>query len=202
MKKEKINSKVLWLTELSVLLAIIIVMGFTPIGYLKFGIVEITLITVPVIIGAVHMGEKAGAILGLAFGLTSFLQAVFGMSAFGIALMTVSPLLCFLVCVPTRMLMGFLTGVIFKVLKKDNTLGYAISALSGSFMNTVFFMTTLILCYWNTDYIKGIAKVLGTTNVFAFVIAFVGVNGLVEAVCCTILGAVLCKAIRSVKRIR
>ncbi len=202
MKKEKINSKVLWLTELSVLLAIIIVMGFTPIGYLKFGIVEITLITVPVIIGAVHMGEKAGAILGLAFGLTSFLQAVFGMSAFGIALMTVSPLLCFLVCVPTRMLMGFLTGVIFKVLKKDNTLGYAISGLSGSFMNTVFFMTTLILCYWNTDYIKGIAKLLGTTNVFAFVIAFVGVNGLVEAVCCTILGAVLCKAIRSVKRIR
>lgn len=147
MKKEKIDRKVLWLTELSVLLAIIIVMGFTPIGYLKFGIVEITLITVPVIIGAVHMGEKAGALLGLAFGLTSFLQAVFGMSAFGVVLMEISPLFCFLTCVPTRMLMGFLTGVIFKALKRDNTVAYAVAGLSGSLLNTLLFMTTLLLCF-------------------------------------------------------
>lgn len=198
MKKEKIDRKVLWLTELSVLLAIIIVMGFTPIGYLKFGIVEITLITVPVIIGAVHMGEKAGALLGLAFGLTSFLQAVFGMSAFGVVLMEISPLFCFLTCVPTRMLMGFLTGVIFKAPKRDDTVAYAVAGLSGSLLNTLLFMTTLLLCFWNTDYIQGIAKTLGTTNVFAFVVAFVGINGLVEAVCCTLLGAVLCKALKSV----
>lgn len=198
MKKEKIDNKVLRLTELSVLLAIILIMGFTPIGYLKFGIVEITLITVPVIIGAVHMGEKAGTLLGLAFGLTSFLQAVFGLSAFGVAMMEISPLFCFLVCVPTRTLMGFLTGVIFKALKRDNTISYAISGLSGSILNTLFFMTTLILCFWNTEYIQGIAKALGTTNILAFVVAFVGVNGLIEAVCCTFLGAVLCKALNSV----
>lgn len=200
MKKENINGNVLWLTKLSVLLAIIIVMGFTPIGYLKFGIVEITLITVPVIIGAILLGEKAGAILGLAFGLTSFLQAAFGMSAFGTVIMGISPLYCFLTCVPTRVLMGFLTGIIFKALKKDNTLTFAVSGLSGSLFNTLFFMTTLILCYWNTDYIRGIAKALGTTNIFSFVVAFVGINGLIEALCCTVLSAALCKALKSINR--
>lgn len=200
MKKEKINSKVLRLTELSVLLAIIILMAFTPIGYLKAGVVEITFITIPVIVGAVILDEKAGALLGLAFGITSFLQGILGLSAFGIALIEVSPLYAFLVTVPTRVLMGFLTGVIFKAIKKDKLWSYGVSGLCGSLLNTLLFMTTLILLYWKTDYIQGIKAALGSTNIFAFVLAFVGVNGAIEAACCTVIAAVLCKALKSVRR--
>lgn len=194
--KVRVDDKVLRLTELGVLLAIIIIMAFVPmIGYIKLGVIEITLITVPVIIGAMVLGPAAGAILGFAFGITSFLQCVFGMSAFGVALLEINPFFCFLVCVPTRLLMGWLTGLFFKAIKQENIIGYAATGLVGSLLNTLFFMSALIALYWNTEYLQGIAGALGTTGVLAFIVALVGINGVVEAVCCTILSAVICKAL-------
>ena len=45
--------------------------------------------------------------------------------------------------------------------------------------------------FYQTDYIQGFAQTFGTTNPFLFVVAFVGVQGLIEAaVCCVIAGAV------------
>ena len=66
--------KTVRLVELALLTAIIAVMTFTPIGYLKLGPLELTLIVVPVIIGAVTLGPAAGAFLGLVFGASSFIQ--------------------------------------------------------------------------------------------------------------------------------
>lgn len=71
---------------MAILIAIILVMAFTPLGYLKTAGLEITFIQVPVIVGAILMGPTAGAILGGVFGLTSFIQC-FGLSAFGAALL-------------------------------------------------------------------------------------------------------------------
>lgn len=56
--------KTVRLVELALLTAIIAVMTFTPIGYLKLGPLELTLIMVPVIIGAVTLGPAAGAFWG------------------------------------------------------------------------------------------------------------------------------------------
>ena len=194
-EKVRLNSKVLRLTELSVLLALILIMGFTPIGYIKLGVIEMTIITVPVIIGAVVIDPAAGALLGFAFGMTSFLQCVFGMSAFGVAMLEVNPFFAFLVCVPTRTLMGWLTGLFFKAIKQNNIGGYAVTGLVGSLLNTLFFMSVLLICFWNTEFLQSIAAVLGTTGVLAFLIASVGINGIVEAISCTILAAVICAAL-------
>lgn len=94
-----------YLVELALFVAIILLMAFTPIGYIKTAGLEITLIVVPVAVGAVTLGPTAGAILGGAFGITSFIQC-FGMSAFGAILLEVNPFFTFLVCVPTRILEG------------------------------------------------------------------------------------------------
>ncbi|MFQ9820665.1 MAG: ECF transporter S component [Acutalibacteraceae bacterium] len=59
--------KTVRLVELALLTAIIAVMTFTPIGYLKLGPLELTLIMVPVIIGAVTLGPAAGAFFGARF---------------------------------------------------------------------------------------------------------------------------------------
>ena len=93
-------------------------MAFTPIGYIKTAGLEITLIVVPVAVGAVTLGPTAGAILGGVFGITSFIQC-FGMSQFGALLLGINPFLTFLVCVPTRILMGWLTGLIIMDYEKQ-----------------------------------------------------------------------------------
>ena len=87
MNKNKFSTK--YLVEMALLVAIILLMAFTPIGYIKTAGLEITLIVVPVAVGAVTLGPTAGAILGGVFGITSFIQC-FGMSQFGALLLGIN----------------------------------------------------------------------------------------------------------------
>ena len=105
------------LTQMALLTAIILLMAFTPLGYLRTGVVEITFIMIPVVVGAILMGPGAGAILGGVFGLTSFIQC-FGMSALGAMLLQVNWFFTFVVCFVPRVLTGWLAGLIFKALYK------------------------------------------------------------------------------------
>ena len=93
MTQKKFSTK--YLVEMALLVAIILIMAFTPIGYIRTAGLEITLIVVPVAVGAVTLGPAAGAILGGVFGITSFIQC-FGMSPFGAALLGINGFLTFL----------------------------------------------------------------------------------------------------------
>ena len=62
MTKSKFSTK--YLVEMALLVAIILLMAFTPIGYIKTAGLEITLIVIPVAVGAVTLGPAAGAIFG------------------------------------------------------------------------------------------------------------------------------------------
>ena len=105
------------MVQLAVLIAIMLILAFTPLGYLRIGPLAISLMTIPVVIGAMILGPAGGAVLGLVFGLTSFYQCFAG-DPFGAALVAMNPFFTFLVCIPTRTLMGWLSGVIFKALWK------------------------------------------------------------------------------------
>ena len=109
----KNRTNVRWLTQLALLVAILLVLNYTPLGYLQIGPLSASLLTVPVAIGAMTMNPMAGAILGGVFGATSFIQAVEGKSAMGAALFQVSPAGTFVVCFVARVLMGLCTALIF-----------------------------------------------------------------------------------------
>ena len=180
-------------------IAIILLMAFTPIGYIKMPFVEITLITIPVIVGAVTMGPVAGLVLGTVFGLTSFAQC-FGMSKFGTTLFSINPFFTFIICVVARALMGYLCGVIFKAFeKRGNTSVWAfgVSSVAGALLNTLFFVGFLLILFGNSDYIL---TMRGGANVLAFLAAFVGINGLVEAIACGIVGTAIAKALHKVTK--
>ena len=55
--------------------AIIIIMAFTPLGYIPLVVINATIIHIPVILGSLFCGPKKGAFLGLVFGFTSCLKA-------------------------------------------------------------------------------------------------------------------------------
>ena len=192
------NKKTLEMVQMAVLIAIILVMAFTSIGYIRTAGLSISIITIPVVIGAMIIGPKAGLILGTVFGLTSFYQC-FGLDPFGATLLSINPFLTFMVCIPTRALMGWLTGVIFNAVKKidkTKTVCYFVGGLLGAFLNTLFFMGMLILCFWNTEYMQGLnTSLFGGVNPLAFVLGFVGVNGLLEMPAACIGGGVISKAL-------
>ena len=59
----------------------------------------------------------------------------------------------------------------------------------------MLFTSTLLLLFSDAPIILQLKETFGATNVFAFAAAFVGINGLIEAATCAVLGTALCKAL-------
>ena len=69
------NSKTNELVLTGLFTAIIIIMAFTPLGYIPLVVINATIIHIPVILGSLFCGPKKGAFLGFVFGFTSCLKA-------------------------------------------------------------------------------------------------------------------------------
>ncbi len=194
------------LVALGLLTAICFIMCFTPIGYIKTPFLSVTLMTIPVIISATVLRPRDAAIIGGVFGLTSFIQAISGMSALTGALFQLNPFFTFVLCVVPRVLEGWLGGLIFRGVEKiDKTkfLSYAVGSLSVPLLNTLLFMSTLFLFFYNSEPIQNIAADKGANNVLALFTAMVGVQALIEAGICFVLGTAISKALAvALKRVK
>lgn len=195
-KKSKMSAREL--TTVGLLTGILLLMNFTPLGYFRTLGLSISLMMIPVGIGAMLIGPKAGAWLGFVFGATSFYQALTGASPFSSMLLNVNPVGTFMTCVPTRLLMGLCVGLVFKAVQrvdKRKTACYFVGGFFAAFLNTLFFMGTLLLFFWNTQVVQDINQTLGNLNPLLFVLAFVGINGAFEMTSSCIVGGIVSKAV-------
>ncbi|MBU3810204.1 MAG: ECF transporter S component [Candidatus Niameybacter stercoravium] len=202
MKKSK-NTK--FLTLMGVLLAIEIIMAFTPLGFVPLGFTKATTIHIPVVIGAIFLGPLAGAILGGAFGILS------------IIINTVSPALTSFVFSPfitiggaqgniwslvialvPRILIGIVAYYSYKwVSKIDKTkvIAYATAGVVGSLTNTVLVMSGIYI-FFGQQYAA--AKEVTFEALFGVIMGIIGVNGIPEAIVAAIIVAIVCKVLKSV----
>lgn len=189
--EKRARSKTLQMAQLAILLAILLVMAFTPLGYLKIGPLSVSFLTLPVAIGAVILGPKAAIILGTAFGLTSFYQCL-GMDALGVALMGISPVKTFIMCVVPRVLIGLVTGYLYQLLKgKNDKVATAVTCLAAPIVNTVCFLGAMVLFFGHTpvlqqfgDTVWAILSVMGIANVIP------------ETLVCLLAGTAICLALK------
>ena len=81
------------LVILGLMSAILLLMAYTPLGYLNIGPLAITFNVIPVAVSAIALGPVGGLAAGAVFGLTSFLQCigVGGTSAMGAILFNINP---------------------------------------------------------------------------------------------------------------
>lgn len=196
------SKKIKGLTIHALLIAVMAIMAFTPLGYIKVGVVQMTLMCIPVSAGIFFGGKKTGLVLGFVFGLTSFVQC-FGMDAFGTTLFSMSPIKTAVMCFVPRMLMGFLVGLIFELLQKSNTkniFSYAVMSLLTPVLNTLFFVVAFILFFRGTEIFINLEQTFGTTNLFSFFVAFCGLNALLEIILNGVVGIPMCKALEKVKK--
>ncbi len=127
----------------AVLSAITIVLGLLPMGgYIPFAGISITILTIPVIIGAVLEGPIVGAGIGLIFGLTSMYQAATAPKS-PLDPLFVNPLLS----VIPRMLIGPVAWLVWSALKRWKVIGLLAAGFFGSYTNTVFVLAALGLIF-------------------------------------------------------
>ena len=91
------STKTTYLVRIALLMAITIVLAATPLGYIPAGVLSFTIMVLPVAIGGVLMGTPAGLILGLTFGVTSFIKAP--TEALGQLILSYSGLFTAFVCI-------------------------------------------------------------------------------------------------------
>ena len=181
----------------AVLFGVMIAMWLVPVlGYLPLGTLSITLMPIPVIIGAIVLGPSYGAFLGGVFGVTSFLLCL-GIprpEAFGVMLFSVNPVYTAILCIIPRILMGLLVGLVFKLFTNfkitRNWFSYFTASLAGPVLNTALFVGGLVLMFYNT----GALNAFGET-VPAILAALVGVNAVIEAIVCTALAFIISKVV-------
>ena len=201
MKTKKLSTT--QITILGLMIAILILMSYTPLGYLNIGPLAITFNMIPLAIAAVACGPVGGLIVGAVFGLTSFGQCIGigGVSAMGATLFSISPVLAFIQCFIPRLLDGLLLGYIFKGVRKATQKTFVASFVTGffaAFLNTLFFMTALILLFGNTEYVQGL---IGGKNIIIFVCTFVGINAVCEMISSTLLTGIIVMALKKARLI-
>lgn len=191
------NKNILRLVQNSMLSAIILLLTLTPLGYLPIGPLEVTIMMIPVAIGAMTLGLGSGIILGGVFGLSSFLTClgILRPSAFGQMLFSINPWATAVVCFVPRILMGLLCALLFKLLYKKfgDKLGvYVAVSASAALINTILFMGTLVIFFSPT--MSEMAAGAGQ-SLFAYIIAISVWNCLGEIAASSLIATPVAKAI-------
>ncbi len=190
MKQKAFGTREIVLTAM--LCAILLLMSFTALGYLNIGPLAISFNMIPVAIAAIALGPIGGMVLGGMFGITSFLQCmgIGGTSGMGVILFDISPVLAFVQRFVPRLLAGLLAGYVFKYVKKisNPTIASFATGFSAALLNTVLFMTALVLLFGNTEYLQG---VINGRNILVFICTFVGINAVVEIIAATMIVGVV-----------
>lgn len=196
MKNKKTTNMVIF----SMLLAIEVVMSFTPLGFLRIGLLSVTMLHIPVIICAMALGKKYGAALGFVMGFCSFYNATFSptitsfcftpfFSMGGVEGNWTSLLIAFI----PRIALGYGAGAIYERLKsKNGRTAAALSGLSGALINTIGVLGGIWI-FFKEPY----EAVLGNTIV-ALLMTTVGINSIAEAV----VGVIAAMAVHTVLKHR
>ena len=140
------------MAQMALFIALIILLGLTPIGMIPLGFIYISLLAVPVVIGTLLLGLRCGLCFGLCFGVVSALKA-FGImgtpSTLVATLMAQSPVLALIMTFVPRLLVPVSAYASFHALssRMKTNRAVAVAAVAGSLTNTIFYLGLMLLFY-------------------------------------------------------
>lgn len=176
------------LVGVAILAAIIIVLQ-TVTGSISIGPFTITLSLIPIILGAILFGPASGAALGAIFGAFVCISVVTGADIGGHIMFQQLPVLTLFLCVLKSTVAGFVTGIVWKLLKANNRprLGVILSAIVCPVCNTGILCIGILTFFydlatqWAVEWAATTEWAADMANAFAYVIfGMVGINFILE----------------------
>jgi len=161
---------------IGVLAAISIMLSMTPLGFIPIGPLNLTIMHIPVIIGAVLEGPLVGIIVGLIFGVTSLLRAITMPTITNFAL--INPLVSIL----PRVLIGIVAYYVYKLtikLTKNALASGWITGVIGSLVNTVGVLGMTYILY-GARYAEALGK--SASSAKTLILTLIATNGVPEAI--------------------
>ena len=177
----------------AILTALVIVLQYVSMA-LRFGMFSITLVLVPVVIGAATCGVLTGAWLGFVFGVIVLLT---GDAA---SFLAVDFLGTIVTVLAKGTLCGVAAGLVYKALQgKNKYLAVMAAAVTCPIVNTGVFLLGCLVFFLETIKAWGVAA--GFTNVTAYMfIGLAGTNFIIELVTNIILAPVILRVLKFAKK--
>lgn len=191
------NTKVKRMTGIALLIASIVVLQFVTSMIPPVGGFSISLVLIPIVLGAAVYGPSAGALLGGAFGVIVYINCVTGADPGGAMVFQANPVLCFLVVMGKGILAGWVSGLVYAVLKKWNPhLAILIAAVVCPLVNTGTFIVCMLTFFKDV-----LAAWAGGGDIIAYILTgFVLCNFVPEMIINIVFGSVGHTIIHVVKK--
>ena len=189
----KTNTKTKQIVGLGVMTAIVVVLQLFA-STIKLGMFSITLVLVPIIVGAALYGIGAGAWLGLVFGVTVLASGDAGL------FLGINVAGTIITVLAKGILAGLAAGAVYKAIEKKNKLAAAITAgVTAPVVNTGVFAIGCWLFFMPT--ITEWATAAGNENAALFVLTgVIGLNFFVELAINLVLSTVIVRIISIAKK--
>lgn len=128
---------------IALLMALVLVMQFLGGVLTTASGFSISLVLIPIVLGAAVYGPSAGAILGGTFGVIVYMNCVSGADMGGAMVFQANPILCFVVVMAKGILAGLAAGGAYKALKVKNAyIAMLVAAIVCPVVNT----GTFVIC--------------------------------------------------------
>lgn len=200
MKRKTMDTR--YMATLAMLCGVLLVMGMTGIGFIPLPVIKATTMHIPVILGAVLLGPKAGGILGAVFGMCSIWAntASPGLLSFAFSpFMTTEGLpgvvKSLWIALGCRILFGLLAGCLWKVfhkLFKNEYMSLPLTAATATICHTLLVMGSIYLLLAQ-QYAS--AKNVAISAVFGLIMGTVTASGIPEAIVAAVLVTVIGKTL-------
>lgn len=198
----KIQQKTLRMVQLALLAAIIVILQQIVIP-LPGGL-TLSLVLIPIVVGAVLFGPAAGAALGAVFGVVVTILVITGRAGELSTMMWIAnPVVTALVCLLKGTAAGWVAGLIARALQKRGIVGIVLAAAAAPIVNTGIFLLGMFTCFYDvmTEF-AGMLGMGGTSMVYFAIVILVGVNFLVEFTANVILSPTIASIVKAVRKLR
>ena len=200
MKQKTIDTR--HMTLLAMLCGVLFVMGMTGIGFIPLPVIKATTMHIPVILGAVLLGPKAGGILGAVFGFCSIWANTttpgllsFAFSPFMTTEGLIGAVKSLWIALGCRILFGVIAGwlwILFHKIFKEEYVALSVTAALATICHTLLVMGSIYLLL-SQQYAA--AKNVAISAVFGLIMGTVTASGIPEAIVAAILVTVIGKAL-------
>ena len=197
-----VKAKTMKLVQLALLSGLIILLQTVFIIPLP-GSLTLSLVLVPIVVGAVLFGHKSGALLGGVFGVLVAVMAIQGQLGLLTNMMVAySPILTALICILKGVAAGWVAGLIAQCFKKHHFVGILLAAAAAPIVNTGIFVLGMLTVFQGVmmDF-AGQIGMGGTSALYFAIVVLVGVNFIIEFAANVILSPAIASIVKAAKKI-
>ncbi|MCI8589815.1 MAG: ECF transporter S component [Clostridiales bacterium] len=190
------QAKTMKMVQMALLAAIVVVLQLLSYS-IKLGTFNLTLVLIPVVLGAVLFGPKEGAFLGGVFGVVVLIACISGMDAGGNILWNVNPFLTAVVCILKGAAGGLVSALVYRALSKTNDfVGTMAAAIVCPVVNTGLFCLCLFLFFRDT-----LTAWAGGNDLVTYIfVSLIGVNFLIELGVNVVFGPAIKTILKAIKK--